>query len=54
LAEYRALIAASDKKLTIIKANTTGLIQWVTVSLPAGTDINMLKDLKLFSTGTNT
>ena len=52
LAEYKTLISWTDKKLTVIKANTAALIQGITVSLPAGIDVNMLKDLKLFSTGT--
>lgn len=48
--EYSRLITLSEKKLVIIRANTEALAQWITVSLPIGSDVNVLKDLKLFST----
>lgn len=50
LLEYNAIINASEKKLTVLKANSAALTQWITVSLPAGIDIKTLKDLHLFST----
>ncbi len=48
--EYTRLITLSEKKLVIIRANTEALAQGITVSLPVGSDVNVLKDLKLFST----
>lgn len=50
--EYTNIITFSEKKLVIIRANTEALAKGVTVSLPIGADVNILKDLKLFSTPT--
>ncbi len=48
--EYTNIITLAEKKLVIIRANIDALAEGITVSLPAGSDVNMLKDLKLFST----
>ncbi len=48
--EYARLITLSEKKLVIMRANTEALAEGITVSLPVGSDVNVLKDLKLFST----
>jgi hypothetical protein len=50
--EYAVLIAAAEQKLTVLRANTAALAQWITVTLPAGVNIKALKDLRIFATGT--
>lgn len=50
IAEYAALMTGVEKKIIVIKANAPALIQGITVKLPEWIDVNLLKDLQLFST----
>ncbi len=48
--DYAALIQAANAKLTVITANKDALVKGVTVTLPAGTNVNQLKELEIFTT----
>lgn len=51
--EYKALIDASNQKISVLKANIEPLSKGVTVKLPQGVDIEALRSLKLFDEQTN-
>lgn len=51
-AEYSALIPIADQKIVVLQANTAPLVQGVTVKLPQGVNIDVLKNLRIFATET--
>lgn len=47
--EYKALIEASSQKITVLRANIEPLSKGVTVKLPAGVNLEVLRNLQLFA-----